>query len=98
MADDSLCDGVAGRIVLVVDAAVPAAVQQACADLAATLADQSGLPVTVAAVPIARLDALEDSLRRDPESERRGDAPRWRPDPRQLESARPRRDDGPAAC
>ena len=86
----------AGRLVLVVDAAVPAAVQQACADLAATLADQSGLPVTVAAVPIMRLDALADSLRRDPESERREYAPVSRPDPSQPMSAAPFvwRDDG----
>jgi hypothetical protein len=41
------------------------AVRQACADVAARLADQTGMPVTVAATPISRLDALEDSLRRD---------------------------------
>jgi hypothetical protein len=55
----------AGRLVLVIDADLPVAVRQACADVAARLADQTGKPVTVAATPISRLDALEDSLRRD---------------------------------
>jgi sirohydrochlorin cobaltochelatase len=96
MVADLVSDGMAGRLVLVVDAAVPTVVQQACADLAATLADQSGLPVTVAAVPIARLDALEDSLRRDAEADRREYPPVSRPDPSQPMAAAPFRwrDDG----
>lgn len=88
--------GMAGRLVLVVDDSVPAAVQLTCADLAAALADQSGLPVTVVAVPIARLDALEDSLRRETEADRREYAPASRPDPSRPMSAAPFvwRDDG----
>jgi hypothetical protein len=64
-------EGMAGRLLLVVDALVPTAVHQACADLAARLADQSGLPVTVATAPIARLDALRDSIGRDADARRR---------------------------
>jgi len=71
----------AGRLVLVIDADLPAAIRQACADLAARLADQAGLPVTVAAAPVSRLDALEHSLRRDGEAQRREYAPTTRPDP-----------------
>jgi hypothetical protein len=73
-------DGMAGRLLLVVDAAAPAEVQQACADLAARLAEQAGLPVTVAAVPVARLDTLNDALRRDAEARRREYTPAPRPD------------------
>jgi hypothetical protein len=68
-----LDEGMAGRLVLVTDVDLPAAVRQACADLAAALASQAGMPVTVAAVPISRLDALEDSLR-GPESAPRATA------------------------
>ena len=71
----------AGRLVLVTDVDLPAAVRQACADLAATLANQAGMPVTVAAVPVSRLDVLEDSLRRDAEAQRREYAPTARFDP-----------------
>jgi sirohydrochlorin cobaltochelatase len=71
----------AGRLVLVTDVDLPAAVRQACADLATELANQAGLPVTIAAVPIARLDALEDSLRRDPHAQRREYTPATRRDP-----------------
>ena len=71
----------AGRLVLVIDADLPAAIRQVCADLAARLADQVGMPVTVAAAPVSRLDALEDSLRRDAEAQRREYAPTTRPDP-----------------
>jgi len=71
----------AGRLVLVIDADLPAAIRQVCADLAARLADQTGMPVTVAAAPVSRLDALEDSLRRDAEAQRREYAPTTRPDP-----------------
>src|SRR5213594_4366571 len=71
----------AGRLVLVIDADLPAATRLACADLAARLADQVGMPVTVAAAPVSRLDALEHSLRRDGEAQRREYAPTTRPDP-----------------
>jgi hypothetical protein len=68
-------DGMAGRLLVVVDAAVSPEVQQACADFAARLADKAGMPVSLAAVPVARLDALNDSLRRDDEARRREYAP-----------------------
>jgi len=71
----------AGRLVLVTDVDLPAAVRQACADLAAALATQAGMPVTVATVPVRYLDALEDSLRRDVEAQRREYAPAARLDP-----------------
>ena len=47
-ADDQQPDGegMAGRLLLVADAVVPAAVHQACAELA----DQAGLPVTVSTI------------------------------------------------
>ena len=48
----------AGRIVLVVDAALPASAQDACAALAGALAEQAAMPVTVATVPIEVLDRL----------------------------------------
>jgi sirohydrochlorin cobaltochelatase len=84
-----LDEGMAGRLVLVTDVELPAAVRQACADLAAVLAAQAGMPVTVAAVPIARLDALEDSLRRDDAAERREYAPAARRDPAAPMSSAP---------
>ena len=71
----------AGRLVLVTDVDLPAAVRQACADFAAALATRAGMPVTVAAVPVRYLDALEDSLRRDDEAQRREYAPAARLDP-----------------
>jgi hypothetical protein len=76
-----LDEGMAGRLVLVTDVDLPAAVRQACADLAAVLATQAGMPVTVAAVPISRLDALEHALRRDVEAQRREYSPAARRDP-----------------
>jgi len=82
-------DGMAGRLLLVVDAAVSPEVQQVCADLAARLADQAGMPVSVAAVPVGRLDALQDSLRRDAEARRREYAPSPRPDPAAPMSSAP---------
>jgi hypothetical protein len=87
-------EGMAGRLLLVVDALVPTAVHQACADLAARLADQSGLPVTVATAPIARLDAIRDSIGRDADARRREYAPL--PRPAQAMSSAPFlwRDDG----
>jgi sirohydrochlorin cobaltochelatase len=47
------------------DGELPAAIQQACADLATALADRAGTPVTVAAVDISRLDDVRDALSRD---------------------------------
>jgi hypothetical protein len=74
-------EGMAGRLVLVADADLPAAVRQACTDLAAVLASQVGMPVTVATVPVSYLDALEDSLRRDAAALRREYVPATRLDP-----------------
>jgi hypothetical protein len=63
------------RIVLMIDGELGAEVDKACATLAAALATQAGMPVTVSAVPIARLDALRDSLARDPDVRSREYAP-----------------------
>src|SRR5215470_10939964 len=63
------------RIVLMIDGDLGAEVEKACATLAAALATQAGVPVTVSAVPIARLDALRDSLARDPDVRSREYAP-----------------------
>lgn len=82
-------DGMAGRLLLVVDRTASAEVQQACAEVAARLAEKAGLPVSVAAVPVARLDALNDALRRDDEARRREYAPAPRPDPRAPMSSAP---------
>ena len=82
-------EGMAGRLILVTDAAVSATVQQACADLASALADRSGLPVTVAAVPVSRLDTLRDSLGRDPDARSREYAPTPRADPAQPMASAP---------
>jgi len=82
-------DGMAGRLLLVVDAAAPAEVQQACAEVAARLAEKAGMPVSVAAVPVTRLDALNDALRRDKAARRREYAPAPRPDPRAPMSSAP---------
>lgn len=59
-------DDIAGRIVLIVDASVPAAARAACEDAAAVLAQRAGLPVTLAAVPIETLDAVQPVMRRGP--------------------------------
>ena len=84
-----MTDGMAGRLLLVVDAAAPAEVQQACAEVAARLAEKAGMPVSVAAVPITRLDALNDALRRDDTARRREYAPAPRLDPRAPMSSAP---------
>ena len=76
-----MTDGMAGRLLLVVDAAAASEVQQACAEAAARLAEKARMPVSVAAVPITRLDALNDALRRDKAARRREYAPAPRPDP-----------------
>jgi sirohydrochlorin cobaltochelatase len=57
-------DDVAGRIVLIVDAAVSARAREACDEAAAALARRAAMPVTLAAVPIETLDALQPVLRR----------------------------------
>ena len=59
-------DDIAGRIVLIVDASVPAAARAACADAAATLAQRAGMPVTLAVVPIETVDAVQPVIRRGP--------------------------------
>ena len=57
--------GMAGHLVVVIDAALPVAVQQASADAAAALAAQTGMPVMLATAPVDRLDALRAGLGRD---------------------------------
>lgn len=89
MTTASDAQGEGGRLVLLIDDAVPAAVQQACADLAATLADQAGMPVTVTAVPLARLDALRSALDGDAAARTREYAPAPRPDPAQPMASAP---------
>jgi hypothetical protein len=81
--------GTAGHLVFVIDGALPVAVQQACADTAAALATQTGMPVTVATTPLDRLDALRDSLGRDADVRRREYTPAPRPDPAQTMSSAP---------
>jgi hypothetical protein len=80
-------EGMAGRLLLAVDADVPPAAQLACANLAAALADQAGMPVTVATMPLADLDAVRDAVGRNPEARRREYAPRVRPDSAPMSSA-----------
>jgi sirohydrochlorin cobaltochelatase len=58
----------ATRIVVVVETAVSPAVRDACADLAAGLADRVRMPVTLAAIPACCLDALRPTLSRAKES------------------------------
>jgi sirohydrochlorin cobaltochelatase len=57
-------DDIAGRIVLIVDAAVSARAREACDEAAAALARRAAMPVTLAAVPIETLDAVQPVLRR----------------------------------
>ena len=57
-------DDIAGRILLIVDASVPAAARAACDDAAATLAQRAGMPVTLAVAPIETLDAVQPVIRR----------------------------------
>jgi sirohydrochlorin cobaltochelatase len=57
-------DDVAGRIVLIVDADAAEAARAACDEAAATLAQRTGMPVTLALVPIQTLDAVQPVLRR----------------------------------
>src|SRR5882724_10066781 len=58
----------AARIVVVVETAVSPAVRDACADLAAGLADRVRMPVTLATIPACCLDALRPTLTRARES------------------------------
>src|SRR4029453_3132456 len=81
--------GTAGHLVFVIDGALPVAVQQTCADTAAALATQTGMPVTVVTTPLDRLDALRDSLGRDADVRRREYTPAPRPDPAQTMSSAP---------
>ena len=57
---------IAGRIVLVVDAALPAAARETCAEAAGALAQRTGVPVTLATVPIETLDRAQPLLRQSP--------------------------------
>jgi sirohydrochlorin cobaltochelatase len=57
-------EDVAGRIVLLVDAAVPAGAREACDEAAAALARRTAMPVTLAAVSIETLDAVQPVIRR----------------------------------
>ena len=59
-------DDIAGRIMLVVDAALPAAARETCEAAAASLAQRTGVPVTLATVPIETLDAAQPLVRRGP--------------------------------
>ncbi|HEY7205562.1 MAG TPA: hypothetical protein VIA61_14740 [Methylomirabilota bacterium] len=75
--DRSNRDGadVAGRIVLVVDAHAPEAARAACDEAAATLAQRTGMPITLALVPIQTLDTVQPLLRRPPGRLREVDPP-----------------------
>ena len=66
---------IAGRIVLMVDARAPDAARAACDDAAAMLARRTGMPVTLAQVPIQTLDAVQPVLRRPPARLREVDPP-----------------------
>src|SRR5512144_1544539 len=59
-------DDIAGRIMLVVDAALSAAAREICEEAAAALAQRTGVPVTLATVPIETLDATQPLVRRGP--------------------------------
>jgi hypothetical protein len=59
-------DDIAGRIVLVVDAGVSDSAREVCDEAAAALAQRTGMPVTVAIVPIQTLDAVQPLIRRSP--------------------------------
>ena len=52
----------AGRVVLVIDADLPPATREACGDLAAALADRTGVPVTVAELSIDGIDRVRPAL------------------------------------
>jgi hypothetical protein len=77
---------IAGRIVLVVDAQAPDAARAACDEAAARLAQRTGIPVTLAQVPIQTLDAVQPMLRRPPARLREIDPPSTA-DPAAMSSA-----------
>jgi sirohydrochlorin cobaltochelatase len=54
--------GFAGRIILVVDAALPSSAREACGDLVAALAERAGMPVAVAEVPIHVMDGVRTTV------------------------------------
>lgn len=58
----------APRLLVVLETAVSPAVHEACADLAAGLADRVRMPVTLATIPACCLDALRPTLTRARES------------------------------
>jgi len=58
----------APRIVVVLETAVPSTAHEACADLAAGLADRLRMPVTLATIPACCLEALRPTLTRARES------------------------------
>lgn len=64
----SLDETDAPRIVVLLETAVAPAVRDACADLAAGLADRVRMPVTLAAIPACCLEALRPTLGRARES------------------------------
>jgi len=64
----SLDETDAPRIVVVLETAVAPAVHDACADLAAGLAERVRMPVTLAAIPACCLEALRPTLGRARES------------------------------
>ena len=57
-------DDLAGRVVLIVDSSVPPGAREACDEAAAALARRTGMPVTLAAVPVETLDAVQPVIRR----------------------------------
>ena len=59
-------DDIAGRIVLVVDAALPVTAREACEQAGALLAQRAGVPVTLATVPIEILDRVQPVVRAGP--------------------------------
>jgi hypothetical protein len=71
----------APRIVVVLETAVPSIVHEACADLAAGLADRLRMPVTLATIPACCLDALRPALTRARESRISEYRPAPSPDP-----------------
>jgi len=71
----------ASRIVVVLETTVPPTVHEACADLAAGLADRLRMPVTLATIPACCLDALRPALTRARESRISEYRPAPSPDP-----------------
>lgn len=72
---DQVEGDIAGRIVLVVDADTPDAARSACDEAAVALARRTGMPVTLAVVPLQTLDALQPVVRRPPGRLREIDPP-----------------------